>query len=104
VWRVLQEVSLASLPSLQPAIISGNGERLYIEALARASRQDREGRWFKSTQAHQFATDALPFLHDRDVLSLCSRRRWARKWTVTATTKTQATMAFAWFATKIIHL
>jgi len=38
VWRVLQEGSLASLPSLQPAIISGNGERLYIEALARASR------------------------------------------------------------------
>jgi hypothetical protein len=43
-------------------------------------------------------------LHDHDALSLCSRRRWARKWTVTATTKTQVTMAFAWFVTKIIHL
>jgi len=36
------------------------------------------------------------FLYARDAL--------ARKWTVTATTKTQATLAFAWFVTKIIHL
>jgi hypothetical protein len=39
--------------------------RSYIEALAKASRSDREGRWFNSTQAHQlflmpFHSSSLP--------------------------------------------